>query len=61
MLFSISNLYRYSAFRSLKNEASKNSHSLKPREIEGLKTCVPSGRVFACIGDGEGKNGDFGG
>ena len=31
----------------------------KPRKIQGLRTCVPSSRVFACIGDGEHKNGDF--
>ena len=26
-----------------------------------MRTYVPSPGVFACIGDGEGKNGDFGG
>ena len=39
----------------------KKAHPLKPRQIEGLRTCVPSTGVFACIGDGEAKNGDFGG
>lgn len=33
----------------------------KPRKIQGLRTCVPSTGVFACIEGGERKNGDSGG
>ncbi|MBL3285261.1 hypothetical protein Sarmat_01133 [Rickettsiales endosymbiont of Paramecium tredecaurelia] len=53
--FSVSNANRYSGFRSLKNEGSKNLNPLKPRQIKGLRACVPSGRVFNASGDGEGK------
>ena len=56
---SVSNLYCYAAFRSLKSVVSKNNNLLKPRYIESLKTRVLSSRVFACIGDREAKNGDF--
>ncbi len=59
VIFSVSNADCYSGFRSLKSEGSKNGDPLKPREIKGLRTCVPLTGVFACIGDREGKNGDF--
>ena len=35
LIFSVSNLYRYSGFRSLKNVASKNGNLLKPSKIKG--------------------------
>ena len=57
----ISNLYRYSGFRSLKNAGSKNSNPPKPRYTHGLRTyALPTG-VFASNGDREAKNRDFGG
>jgi hypothetical protein len=59
--FLISNANHYSGFHSLKNACHEKADSVKPRKIEGLRTCVPSSGVFACIGDGEAKNGDFGG
>ncbi len=34
---------------------------LKPRQIQGLRACLPSAFVTACIGDGERKKGNFGG
>ncbi|MCE2993625.1 MAG: hypothetical protein LW826_05455, partial [Candidatus Jidaibacter sp.] len=58
--FSVSNLHRYSGFRSLKSEGLKSTDRLKARSIEGFGTCVSSRPVFPCIGDGEAKNGDFG-
>ncbi|MDJ1305533.1 MAG: hypothetical protein MRQ09_04790, partial [Candidatus Midichloria sp.] len=39
----------------------KNTLLRKPRQIKALRACVPSTRVFACIGEGEYKNRDFGG
>ncbi|KJV70965.1 hypothetical protein OTSUT76_3821 [Orientia tsutsugamushi str. UT76] len=59
LFFFVSNLNCYPAFRSLKSDGQKNTNHLKPWQNKDLGTCVPSTGVFACIGEGDGKNRDF--